>query len=272
MDNDVFKSQKNEDEYHFSENSNTSAFTSDDAVLGTTNNKVQIFEKIKRKNIIIAIVIVLVVLSVYKLIDVLLTSNNSKNRTNVANSASKVIRTAATPVSSFNASSVQSVVKVPQSADQAGTLPLAPINTDIARLNKLEMQDTTLQNNVDKLSNQLNDLQNTISNFDSRLSALSQNIQDIASKQEQFIKQQEDKKKSILKKTQQDTHAKPIPIYYVKAVIPGRAWLISQGKSLITVSIGDNLPGYGVIESIDTNQGTIITSSGAIIGYDPENS
>lgn len=58
--------------------------------------------------------------------------------------------------------------------------------------------------------------------------------------------------------------------YYIKALIQGRAWLTTaDGSRTITVSSGDYLPGYGLIEQIDPYQGTVTTGSGAVIEYNP---
>lgn len=262
MDNDIFKSQKNEDEYHFSETDNTSAFTGGSGAVGETTGKPHIFERINRKNLIIAVVVVLTVLSVYKLTSVLFTSNHARDHIRSVNSTPKITP----PLQAKN-----STAPVIAQNTMQNNIPVAA-NSINTRLTALETHDIKLQSSADKLSSQLSDLQNSIANIDSRVSSLSQNIQDMTNKQDQFIKQQEEKKKLLQKRSQRPVLAKSIPIYYVKAVIPGRAWLSTQGKSLVTVSIGDNLPGYGIIESIDTTQGLITTSSGAIIGYDPENS
>lgn len=64
--------------------------------------------------------------------------------------------------------------------------------------------------------------------------------------------------------------AAPKPVYYVRAIIPGRVWLTLQDGSTLTLGLGDKLAGYGVITAIDPSQGTITLSSGAIIGYNPD--
>lgn len=61
-------------------------------------------------------------------------------------------------------------------------------------------------------------------------------------------------------------------IYHLKALVPGRAWLQTAGGETTTVTIGDRLPGYGIVQMINTQQGIVTTSSGAIIGYGAKDS
>ncbi|MFT3742034.1 MAG: hypothetical protein QM752_05085 [Gammaproteobacteria bacterium] len=63
------------------------------------------------------------------------------------------------------------------------------------------------------------------------------------------------------------------PGYSVKALITGRAWLQADGSDdLITLKVGDNLPGYGKITGIDPNAGTVATSAGPVFTYGPNDS
>jgi intracellular multiplication protein IcmG len=55
--------------------------------------------------------------------------------------------------------------------------------------------------------------------------------------------------------------------YHLKALVPGRAWVQSAHGALTSVTIGDRLPGYGIIQMINIAQGIVTTSSGAIIQY-----
>jgi intracellular multiplication protein IcmG len=55
--------------------------------------------------------------------------------------------------------------------------------------------------------------------------------------------------------------------YYIQALVPGRAWLVNQKGTATTVSVGDEVPGYGVITVIDLDQGIVLTDKGQIIRY-----
>ena len=60
--------------------------------------------------------------------------------------------------------------------------------------------------------------------------------------------------------------------YYIQAVIPGRAWLVSSQGLTITVREGTSVPGYGIVKLIDPNQGRILTSSGRTITFSQQDS
>jgi len=59
--------------------------------------------------------------------------------------------------------------------------------------------------------------------------------------------------------------------YFVRALIPGRAWLMStNGKHYTSVKRGDWLPGYGTVTDINVTIGTVTTDSGIRITFPPE--
>jgi intracellular multiplication protein IcmG len=58
---------------------------------------------------------------------------------------------------------------------------------------------------------------------------------------------------------------KPKLIYYIRAMIDGRAWLIGSNGLTESVTVGDPVPGYGIVKSIDPVENAITTSSGKII-------
>lgn len=254
MDNETFKSEKMEDEYHFSEAESIPTFTE-------TAPKKNILADIKRKHFIIAFVAIVLILGVYKLVNVIFTSNNSQ--ANKSQQVSSVINKQQQVEQVANAKQVVTPVMPMQQTQEFHQQVSTLINE---RLSSIESQN---QANLDKLSSQINELQNTVTNLDERLNKLSNIAQDLITQQQQIAAQKMAVKQKTLIKKQVVI---PKPIYYVRAVVPGRAWLETQHGKTITVSLGDNLPGYGVITAIDTNQGTLTTSLGAIIGYSPDDS
>lgn len=57
-------------------------------------------------------------------------------------------------------------------------------------------------------------------------------------------------------------------IYYITAMVPGRAWIRSTDNiQIISVRVGDKLPTYGKVSSIDSDNGIIATTSGRIIKF-----
>lgn len=62
-----------------------------------------------------------------------------------------------------------------------------------------------------------------------------------------------------------------VPFYTVRAVVPGRAWLQEKKNNhiikLLTVRVGDYLPGYGRVQAISPRDGKVWTSWGNVIRY-----
>ena len=56
-------------------------------------------------------------------------------------------------------------------------------------------------------------------------------------------------------------------VYYIQAIIPGRAWIRTSNGQTITVAYGDELAGLGKVTKIDAENGVVITSSGAKVMY-----
>ena len=61
----------------------------------------------------------------------------------------------------------------------------------------------------------------------------------------------------------------PAPIIYViKALVPGRAWLVGSNGVSVNVAVGNYLSGYyGSIQSINASTGQVMTTRGKAITY-----
>jgi len=134
------------------------------------------------------------------------------------------------------------------------------------RFNQLEQEQHELQSQLQNFDSDLSDIKSTLADLNSRLVDMNEQTQLLRTQQEAFLQKQQ---KAETKLTERKKSA-PKPIYYVRAIIPGRVWLTLQDGSTLTLGMGDKLAGYGIITAIDPNQGTITLSSGAIIGYNPD--
>ena len=56
-------------------------------------------------------------------------------------------------------------------------------------------------------------------------------------------------------------------VYYIQAIIPGRAWIRTSNGQTITVTYNDEIAGLGKVTKIDAENGLVVTSSGAKIAY-----
>lgn len=60
------------------------------------------------------------------------------------------------------------------------------------------------------------------------------------------------------------------PSYVVRAIVPGRAWIEASLGGPITISVGDHVPGMGVVKSLDSSVGEVTLESGEVIKYGPD--
>lgn len=143
-------------------------------------------------------------------------------------------------------------------------VPQAPAPSDaalqqMAQQNQLNQQSVaSMQNQIQQLQSQVNDMTNSISTLNSQLQVIVNELRAIS------IDRSLRGRNAILTTTG--------TAYHLKALVPGRAWLQSKEGHSTTVTIGDRLPGYGIIQMINVPQGIVTTSSGAIIQYGPKDS
>ena len=129
------------------------------------------------------------------------------------------------------------------------------LSTDMSNLNN---QVVTLGSSVSDLSSKVDQLNQTITALASQLAEQSQQIALLTAHARTTVTH-------VVHKPQ--TRAAARPQFYIQAVIPGRAWLISITGVTMTVRDGTNVPGYGVVKLIDPNEGRILTSSGRVIKF-----
>jgi intracellular multiplication protein IcmG len=168
----------------------------------------------------------------------------------------------------------KSAPKPPTTVEQTTVPQVAPVQLPPVTGTELSsLQARTAQNSADinTLATQLTNLANTVTTLQNSLTAISSQLETINAtlqqQQEQLTTMQYKPKPVIKKVKQYKTIVIPRPIYYVQAMIPGRAWLLLPDGTTMTVSVGSKLPGYGTVQTIDPVRGVVITSSGAIIRY-----
>jgi intracellular multiplication protein IcmG len=158
-----------------------------------------------------------------------------------------------------------------------------PTATEIAQNNRLDTVTQTVtqdHNAIQNMQNQVNALTTTITNLQGSIASLNSALNNLKTQAMQFQAPVIKPAIIIPKRVITTTYIPVPPIrhyyrpspgaeYFVKAMIQGRAWLVDSQGATVTVSSGDTLPGYGLIETIDPSQGTVTTSSGAIIQYNP---
>ncbi|MBS0350576.1 MAG: hypothetical protein JSR33_05200 [Proteobacteria bacterium] len=68
-------------------------------------------------------------------------------------------------------------------------------------------------------------------------------------------------------KSVEKTVSVPPITYQLRAVVPGRAWIVGSDGQSQSVAVGDIVPQYGNVQSIDADAGVIITTSGKTIKF-----
>jgi negative regulator of sigma E activity len=124
------------------------------------------------------------------------------------------------------------------------------------------------KNNLNALQSRLGNISAKQADTDDAISQLSSQVQQIQSQNQQLIaqvklmeKREQDRiKKEVYKKTHYVR-------YHVQALESGRAWLMGSDGMARTVAVGNVLPHYGKILSIDVDNGTVVTSSGDTLKY-----
>ncbi len=273
MDNENSKINQPDEEYHFGQGEPpeaTNVYSSDAGGTATASSNASVFERVKRKNVLIAAGIIVVVLSVYKILDVMFS----------ATTAPKVTHTKAVTPPAFTAPVVTATpapvettpATVTTTTVQTRTPETTPVNNATNdRINDLEQKDNALHDELTTVTNQLSDMQATATMVNRQLGTLNDAVQNLSNQIAQMQAAAQAVEAAKHKVIVARRYA-PQPIYFVRAMIPGRAWLMTKSGETLTVSLGDTVPGYGVIQVIDPNRGIIVLSSGAIIGYSPGDS
>lgn len=110
-----------------------------------------------------------------------------------------------------------------------------------------------LQNEVGTLGQALEKANQTQQRTDSAISALVNQVQQLSDKMAQLQSLKPNASKDLT--------------FTIKAIEPGRAWLEGSNGLTESVTVGDVVPGYGKVTTVDANTATVITSGGRSIHY-----
>ncbi|NNM58805.1 MAG: hypothetical protein HKM04_03220 [Legionellales bacterium] len=175
----------------------------------------------------------------------------------------------------------------PPSTTQTSALSTAPAVVNPAEMQQAATQNSTLTNHINQLDAQVAQLTQQVT-IDAQMNASNQAqiaslIKSIDSMQSQMAKvnnamqtivsavgQTNNRQSGFVaggNTFNNNTSVQTAPDYYVQAVIPGRAWLKSSNGQIITVTTGDAVPGYGTVETIDSQSGVVTTSTGTKIMF-----
>ncbi|MGC1182507.1 type IVB secretion system protein IcmG/DotF [Legionella sp.] len=218
-----------------------------------------------KRNAIIAVCIILFVMVLYKVLGGFFSGK------------SNTVAKGSIPSAPINVGESQ----VQSQPVQAEIQPIQPIvqKNDLVLARKVDSIETNQQNiqsQVSSMNEQAANINNNINNLSTQINKLNQTITDLTTQlnrqsEEISVLMDRTKPKPIRRMTR-SYHQNQASIYYINAVIPGRAWLINTNGSTLTVREGTKIAGYGVVKLIDSIEGRILTSSGRIIRFSQEDS
>ncbi|MFT4058648.1 MAG: type IVB secretion system protein IcmG/DotF [Legionella sp.] len=146
------------------------------------------------------------------------------------------------------------------------------------KVNSIETNQQNMQSQVTSINTQVGNVNTNMTNLAEQITKLNQTISDLATQ----LNRQSEEINLLMERARPKQpifhhHVRRYPyiprnIYYINAVIPGRAWLIGTNGSTLTVREGTKIAGYGVVKLIDSMEGRILTSSGRVIRFSQEDS
>ncbi len=229
-----------------------------------------------KRNALIAVGVIVCAMATYKIVGWLYSGKN--------NNASQITPTPTAQVSQPPTQSTITSVPTPVSTPVVTptvTQPSQPVVTTTTdndlkqKVSTIEQTQQTVRAEVNSVGEQVGTVNNNINNLNTQIANLNHVIENLT---KQVAKQSEEIN-ILMKRSQPKVVHKiqtkirlPRTIYYIQAVIPGRAWLIGTNGSTLTVREGTKIAGYGIVKLIDSLQGRVLTSSGQVIRFSQEDS
>ena len=262
---------KDNDDYQFVDVDAVNADSTEDLQNLDNHSKSAFAKKInffpldtKRKALIVVLVLIFSVF-IYKW----MSSSSSSKKKSVASAGVSIVKPSLKPVTLQP--SVQS--SMPVMATNNGN-----IDEKIEKkLFHLEQNQEAIRSDFLVTTNQISGITTNMASMAAKIEELNQVIAQLVEKI-QAQERQQVKARVIMEKRPQSravaSHHSSAPSlrYFIQAVIPGRAWLIATNGSTLTVREGTMISGYGLVTLIDPRQGRVLTSSGQVIRFSPEDS
>lgn len=141
------------------------------------------------------------------------------------------------------------------------------IESNNQQIEKLSADISGQELSLNRLNSAIRDIDSAQQEIAYKLNQLEKSYKDSIQYIMEYINHQKDIEKQKLKaaklKAAAAKPAKKLDVYFIRATIDGRAWLVKKGtQHNITVKVGDSVPTYGVVLAIDQDNAVINTSSG----------
>lgn len=256
--------QSFDEEYHFSDSGEIPAGGN---VYGSTASEVGV-KKLgseSRKKLLMLVGALVVIIVGYELVGVFISSSDTAKQPGSTQAAIAQRQQQAQHQFANHQKHQQTAQDLDQLA-RAHVEAVSSQNQLTQHLSQTKAQVATLSQNLTRLTSIVRQLSNKIDATDSEINSLGQNL----NRQRALLKSLTDRVFHVSKNSR---NIEQKPVYYVKALIPGRAWLTrTLDGSTITVSPGDRVSRLGRVVKIDVNRNVVMTSSGRAIRFSPQDS
>jgi intracellular multiplication protein IcmG len=138
---------------------------------------------------------------------------------------------------------------------------------------QIEQVQSSMQQKIDAATQeiagnrgQLLGLKDAVSQAQQDISSISQNVSQLTVAMQQLLLEMQQLKSPAKTKSKKKA-TKPLVVYHIRAIVPGRVWIESADGKSATLRVGDSLEGYGTVEVISPQQGMVLMSDGSYIQY-----
>lgn len=117
-------------------------------------------------------------------------------------------------------------------------------------INQQQQAITQLQSNMEMLQESVNTLTTSVSTLTQKFDTLDSKLT-----------------KPAVKQVSRAVSTPPPITYFVRAMVPGRAWLQASNGSTLSVAVGNEVPGHGTVSNVALGSGQVIMSDGSVFTY-----
>jgi intracellular multiplication protein IcmG len=195
-------------------------------------------------------IIVLIVVILFIVIRIVTTHHKSSTKT-ASTPAATATTTAATPPVTQTVSAPTPSISEPSPQTEN-------------ELTQLKQMAAANQSSIQSIEQQLSQVQTAINSLGEDRGSINEAVSQLAIEFKQLAASV--KKKKTKKPSKKKTAVKPV-VYYLRAVVPGRAWIYGTNGRSASIALGDSVKQYGKVLAINAPKGEVLTSSGKIIEF-----
>jgi intracellular multiplication protein IcmG len=152
--------------------------------------------------------------------------------------------------------------------------PAAPAGVPPEEIINIISSQKSMQNSIVGVSDQLAQLNIHLTSQDKSYDTLQKALEDVQAKQnanaallQEILIQIKTKPIMPRPEVQKAIYEAPKMEYFVQAIIPGRAWIVNEKGMAMTVRVGSEIPGYGIVKEIDPPEGRVVMSSSKVFRF-----